>query len=301
MLPWFMRIVKLILILVVLNGLLSGCASLNSKNIYQVEEEILFNLPYGRGIIVMGKDGNNLTELVSFGWNPAVSRDNKKIAFSEYYNNGVWVANRDGSNQQKLTSFGGTPSWSPDGKRIVFSDNTPVGSARSVWVMDSDGSNMYKLTNTPGSKPRWSHNGEKIIFHGEVNAGIFVINSDGAGEQRLAGGYYPRYSPDDTKIVYIGRDWTVWKMDATGRNPVKLSSIKAVAACFSSDNSEIVFAGLDSGIYTMDAGSGEVKIHNDGRSPVYAKKIYKDDVIKGSKYEHFFILLWILLNVIIFL
>lgn len=229
---------------------------------------ILFSLQLGTGIWEMDIDGSNARELISFGGSPAASPANDKIAFGEFYNSGIWTANRDGSNRQKISNFGGTQSWSPDGTKLVFADNPTTGTDRRIWRMDSNGANQVMLSTTPGSHPQWSHTSNKIIFHGEVNSGIYVINSDGSGEQRLTDGHYPSYSHDDTKIVYIGGDWTVWIMNADGSNPVQVSTASSVNACFSPDGSKVVFEGSGGGIYIINTdGTGQQMISSNGEKP----------------------------------
>jgi Tol biopolymer transport system component len=165
------------------------------------------------------------------------------------------------------------PTWSPDGTKIVFSDSPVDGRKYRIWIVNIDGSDVHMISNTPGSHPEWSHTGNKIAFHGEVNAGIFIINADGTNEQRLSCGYYPSFSFDDSKIVFIDTDWTVWVMNADGTNPKKVSSVRSILPRFSPDGTKITFADLENGgIYTINTdGSNQTKIHNWGWSPYWGR------------------------------
>jgi len=119
------------------------------------------------------------------GWFAAYSPDYTQIAYSEFYDKGIWVMNADGSEAVQLNTNGGGPAWSPDGKKLTYHVGGIVGAERSVWVMNTDGSGARQVSSVPGSFPDWSPDGSLILFHGEVNSGIWQVAPDGSGEKLL--------------------------------------------------------------------------------------------------------------------
>jgi Tol biopolymer transport system component len=144
----------------------------------------------------------------------------------------------------RLTAGGITTweiSWSPDGKKLVFSssraldgsDALNTNSAVNIWVVNADGSGAAPLTRitlntgvvgvTPTQEPAWSPDSRKVAF---LSAGaldgsdalntsqtfnIWAANVDGSGTTpltRLTSGAfqsYPVWSPDGTKIAFVGQ------------------------------------------------------------------------------------------------
>jgi serine/threonine protein kinase/Tol biopolymer transport system component len=92
--------------------------------------------------------------------------------------------------------------WTPDGQ-IVYSE--PTGDYRNFWVMDADGRNRRQLTSSPQNKDQISiaRDGSHIVFK---QAGtIWRIDADGANPTRLTQGsldVHPDLSPDGRSVVY---------------------------------------------------------------------------------------------------
>lgn len=141
-----------------------------------------------------------LTDHPALDFNAAFSSDGRTIAFvSERDGNlELYAMRRDGSKLKRLTAdfaMDDHPAWSPDGKRIAFSS-----------------------TRQPA---------EKI---GQAWNGIYVMNADGAGLQRLSGkesDYSPAWSPQGNLIAFAsgsgaagGTDLFVMKPDGSGRRRV---------------------------------------------------------------------------------
>jgi Tol biopolymer transport system component len=74
-----------------------------------------------------------------------------------------------------------------------------------ICRVDADGSNYIRLTNSKNSEdPTWSPDGTKIAFIGSSGE-IHTMNPDGSNQTlAIARGDQPDWSPDGTKMVYRG-------------------------------------------------------------------------------------------------
>jgi TolB protein len=128
-----------------------------------------------------------------------------------------------------------TASTAPTTGRLAFAYN-PTGEETSlaegatmpnhdIYLVDADGSNLTRLTTDPGADlaPTWSPDGTRIAFvrHSveDIESGktfIYVMNSDGTGETRLAEGLSPFWSPDGKRIAFLAQqeqDTEEWNPD----------------------------------------------------------------------------------------
>jgi TolB protein len=129
---------------------------------------------------------------------------------------GLYRVNLDGREAVLLTTVHNTSSiaWSPDGTKIAYDDaeNLAAEDFRSqIYVINADGTGKHAITNVEdgaGAKqPAWSPDGSRILFvssvlrsSGLVDRGIYVVNSDGSGVQRL--------TPTDDPALYGGPAWS---------------------------------------------------------------------------------------------
>ena len=200
------------------------------------------------GIYVINADGTEQRLLMpaaaTYPAQPAWSPNGEKIAFTielpkapgaQTRNLEIYVVNADGSGQRRLTRNtvrDNDPVWSPDGRRIAFESNW------QLWVMNADGSGKRRLTRkgVHNFNPAWSPDGKRIAFErgrrqrqvsngaaGSWGLGLYVMNADGSGEQRLTqGGSQPHWSPDGRKIAFVSNrdgnsDIHVMNADGSGR------------------------------------------------------------------------------------
>jgi Tol biopolymer transport system component len=121
-----------------------------------------------------------------------------------------------GSRQRTLTRLTLDPglqigaTWSPDGGFIAYASNR--GGKFDVWVQKLSGGNPVQVTKGEGQnwQPDWSTDGKYIAYRSERNGGgIYVIPAlGGEGQERRVSsfGYYPRWSPDSSQILFQSTD-----------------------------------------------------------------------------------------------
>jgi Tol biopolymer transport system component len=102
-------------------------------------------------------------------------------------------------------------------------------------VADVDGSNVLQLASMGAfatGAPRWSPDGERIVFHSNPlgQGDVFVISAAGGSPRNLtshpANDSFPSFSRD-AKWIYFSSDRDggqrqIWKMPAAGGNPVQV-------------------------------------------------------------------------------
>jgi DNA-binding winged helix-turn-helix (wHTH) protein len=100
--------------------------------------------------------------------------------------------------------FGAT--WSPDGRFVAYSSDR--GGKFDAWVQQVSGGDPVQVTRGAGHnwQPEWSPDGKYIAYRSEgSDGGLFVIPAlGGAGlERRITTfGYYPRWSPDSSQLLF---------------------------------------------------------------------------------------------------
>jgi len=103
--------------------------------------------------------------------------------------------------------FSGLPGISYDGKLIAYASDRSGEGNQDIWVRYINRPAPARLTSNPAddTMPNLSPDGSRIVFRSTRDGGgIYVVNTLGGGERRIAGdGVFPRYSPDGSSIVYI--------------------------------------------------------------------------------------------------
>ena len=164
----------------------------------------------------------------------------------------VFVMNPDGSNPVNLTKQIGVetlPSVSPDKTKYLFSSNRTGDN--EIFAINVDGSNLVNLTNDPAasdSRPRWSPDGTKILWHrwpDVVGVEIFVMDADGSDKRNLGRGHLPMWSPDGTMIGFTrhGRPKNAFIMnaDGSGRQRVTNGFVGTEFISWSPDGTKVAF------------------------------------------------------------
>jgi hypothetical protein len=99
------------------------------------------------------------------------------------------------------TGLCGPHDWSPDGSEVVYAEMTDDELNGILFPISITNvvTNTTRLLSDDGIDPFWSPDGTKIVFLG---AGMQVINSDGTGRISLGAGYPEGWSPDSKHVVF---------------------------------------------------------------------------------------------------
>ena len=146
-------------------------------------KQILFHR--GGVLFLMNPDGTNIRQITEKDGNYigrcSFSPDGKFIVYDkieEIDNNqkpSVEVLNIKTGKRKVISDLNITfCDWSPDGEHIIFAKPISPNKSETIWIMDADGHKPRELIPNPGpqrdnfhiyrSKPRWSPDGQKIVW-----------------------------------------------------------------------------------------------------------------------------------------
>jgi Tol biopolymer transport system component len=154
-----------------------------------------------------------------------------KIVFDDF--EAVYVMRADGTNVRTVVDRPGPEfdaAWAPSGRSIVYRDSRRgINENDEIYIAKADGSGARNLTRNPANDwgPDWSPDGRMIVFNSDRYGGIlsgYLVSPDGSDLRRIQADVwieYPAFSPDGTKIAFMGHaagDYDVYVADlASGR------------------------------------------------------------------------------------
>jgi Tol biopolymer transport system component len=174
----------------------------------------------GWAIYTMNADGSDVRNVSqnnrgSFGA-PGWSHDGKKLTYhgvsngATFTNSHIFV-HRLGEVSSDDLGPGSTPSFSPDDQQIAFTiaDWSVHKLKRGIWVMNGDGKNREWISE--GERPRWSPEGDKLVFMSKHEGfhSLYLYDIVSLERTRILGPGYDQiigasFSPDVSRLVYVG-------------------------------------------------------------------------------------------------
>jgi len=149
----------------------------------------------------------------------------------------IYAMDPDGSD---VVTVAGAPgpefdgAWSPDGKWVVYRDSRRgPNNDDEIYIAAADGSSRRNLTRNPGDDwgPDWSHDGSTIAFNSTRDGAMrgYLVNPDGSDLRRIESNAwieYPSFSPDDSKLAFmgaVGSDYSIFTIDLATDKVTKLT------------------------------------------------------------------------------
>ena len=144
-----------------------------------------------------------------------VARLEGRIVFDDYED--VYVMEADGMKARPVAARAGPEfdgAWAPDGRRIVYRDSRRgINENDEIFIARADGSGVRNLTRSPANDwgPDWSPDGRTIVFNSDRGGRMsgYLVSPDGSDLRRIRADAwieYPSFSPDGTKIAFMGHD-----------------------------------------------------------------------------------------------
>jgi TolB protein len=181
----------------------------------------------------------------SMSFAPRFSPDGSTVALSLSDGGGtdLWEMRLNDRQMRRLTSGPGietAPSFSPDGRQIAFESDS--GGSQQLYVMPAGGGVGRRISFGDGryGTPVWSPRGDLIAFTKQLGGRfhIGVMRVDGSEERLLTASFLdeaPSWAPNGRALMFFretpGADGApaLWRVDATGRNLVRLGTPAAAS------------------------------------------------------------------------
>ena len=240
------------------------------------------------------------------GFTYAVSPDGDELVFAPWdpigddNHNHVYIADVGGTAVRRVTPEPAAmdefnPRWSPGGQIVFQGRNRLTEEVGNLYLLDPITGSTTKLTSLP---PLSSHHwfmsasvrpdGQVILFNlprGQLEDQVWDLWTIGSagGEPQLArrDAAHGSYSPDGTKIAYLGRPryegdtfagTSIWLADADGSDPRLLVMAPGEREelrwpRWSPDGTRIAYADQGGGVYVVDVITHRISRVVDGGRP----------------------------------
>lgn len=184
----------------------------------------------------------------------------------------IFIMDADGKNAAKVSHkddlWLGSAAWSHDGKRLAYVGMPRSRQGTDIWIFtETLGEDRKPQDLGLGDGPCWSPDDAQIVFyvpHGD-SRGVYIMNADGQGRDRICDGKRPRWSPDGEKIVFISEhegfpSLYLWDVITSERTRVLGRGYDfLIGASWSPDSKRLVFIGYKNG-QPFSGGQGELAI-----------------------------------------
>jgi len=244
-------------------------------------QKILFTNINTVGLYTMDVDGINERLLTTGSINeftkPVCTSDGQTIVFEDDYT--LYSVNINGTERTQLT-----PHYnSIRGMDILIDDSKIVFVAYDkIMIMNLDGTELTQLTDGDDSYPRFSSNGNDIVF--QRHNDIYMIDISGGNLQQLTDApnedKHPEFSPNGMEIVFVSERYSqdgwenywleeIFVMEIDGDNQTRLTfsdaqptgANKREYPQYSHDGTKILFTSYE-GVLLMDNdGSNMLNIY----------------------------------------
>lgn len=206
-----------------------------------------------------------------------------KVVFDDFEN--VYVMRADGSHVRPVADERGPEfdgAWAPDGRHIVYRDSRRgINENDEIYVARADGSSARNLTRNLANDwgPDWSPDGRTIVFNSDRDGGAmsgYLVSPDGSNLRRIQADVwieYPAFSPDGTKITFMGHaagDYDIYVADLATGEATQLTDAPGSDGwpAWSPDGSQIAFTTeRDDCLHSAEDApcwiSGDIDEHHD--------------------------------------
>jgi Tol biopolymer transport system component len=198
----------------------------------------------------------------------------------------VWV-DRTGTRSATLGAPGGYHhvELSPDGQRAAVDLVDPQSGQSDIWLIDGASATPTRFTFDPGrfQDPRWSPNGDRLLFANRSDLRLYQKPSSGAGREEqvylssdVAGP--SDWSPDGLSIVFRrivpGSPGDLSMLSLAGdrrATPVPQTSVRGTNGRFSPDGHWLAYESSESGrkevyVQPLPTSGAKFQISHDGGS-----------------------------------
>jgi Tol biopolymer transport system component len=192
-----------------------------------------------------------------------------KIVFDDFED--VYAMEAEASNVRPVADRSGAEfdaAWAPDGRWIVYRDSRRgINENDEIYIARADGTRARNLTRHRANDwgPDWSPDGRAIAFNSDRDDGVmsgYLVSPDGSDLRRIDADVwieYPSFSPDGTRIAFMGLDggdYDIYVADLETGEATRLTDAPGSDAwpAWSPDGATIAFASeRDDCLYAPEA------------------------------------------------